>query len=100
MFGVQGHIMSECHLSHLPQDVIVKQANALHNYHARPPNDPLTPLHTIRAGGIIQNFPTKPQTLILTMLPKVIPILSVSNIEPLHNTNFHHAIHKNPIYKI
>ena len=40
MFGIQGHTMSECHLGQLPQDLSVEQANAPHNYNARPLNDP------------------------------------------------------------
>jgi len=40
MCGIQGHTMSECQLGQLPQDLTVEQANALHNFNTRPPNDP------------------------------------------------------------
>ena len=57
----------------------------------------LTPVHTIRGGGIIQIYPTKPQILLLTILPKVIPILLVPNTETLLNINLHQPFYKNLI---
>ena len=40
MCGVQGHTMSECHLSQLLQYLTIEQASALHNCNPRPLNDP------------------------------------------------------------
>jgi len=47
MCGVQGHIMSECHLAHLPQDLTIEQANDLHNFNARPRNDPYSTTYNL-----------------------------------------------------
>ena len=50
----------------------------------------LTPLHTIRGRGTILISPIKPQILHLTIFPKVIQTLRVSNTVLLPNINLHH----------
>ena len=98
IYGIQGHTMSERHLGQLPQDLTVKQANAFHTT-MQDHLMTLTPLRTIRGGGIILMFPTKPQILHLTILPNVIQTLRASNILVPHNINLRHPLHKNPNWK-
>jgi len=48
MCGIEGITMGDYHLSQLSQDVTVEQADALHNYSLRPPNDPYSTTYNSR----------------------------------------------------